>query len=346
MRCDAREQQASAGLPPPPGHRAPKLLSCAHAQADLALKAAAGTFRLGRAPKETSLPAMQRFSIGSKPTTPSAATVRARRAFVLHLIARDSERRRACPLFCASARWRPQMACRTTAARRRRQVFRSISPVHRPSIGPTPITASAARRARATSSHGAPSPQRWRAQAPFLRKCASAQVGLPLEAAAAMSQHGRAPKERGLSLVQCPSLVYEPTITRAARRARAASKRAAPPPESWPAQWHSRACHADVGCALEAAPGTSHHGLAPKERGLPSVQYLVVRHGSIATSAARCARAASACATPPPYRQPAQWRARVSHAEAGCAKYRLQLACRTMVLHRRRELFRWCSALS
>ena len=43
-------------------------------------------------------------------------------------------------------------------------------------------------------------------------------------------------------------------------------------------------------CALEAAGGTSHHCLAPKERGLSPAQCTVIGHGRTATSAARRAR--------------------------------------------------------
>ena len=45
-----------------------------------------------------------------------------------------------------------------------------------------------------------------------------------------MTHRGRAPKERGLSPVQCPFAAHGPVTSSAARRVRAASSRAAPPP--------------------------------------------------------------------------------------------------------------------
>ena len=52
-----------------------------------------------------------------------------------------------------------------------------------------------------------------------------------LEAAAGMSEHGRAPSEGGVSLAQFAFVRYGPTPTSAARRAHFASARAAYPPE-------------------------------------------------------------------------------------------------------------------
>ena len=108
---------------------------------------------------------------------------------------------------------------------------------------------------------------------------------------------------------------------RPARRARAASVRATPHPEREIAQWRDRVCaHAQDGCSLEAAAGTSEHGFAPKERALSLVQCPSIRHESNTTSAARRASASSARAAPPPERERAQWRDRVwAHAQAGCS---------------------------
>ena len=60
--------------------------------------------------------------------------------------------------------------------------------------------------------------------------CAHTRKLAVREAAAGTSQHGLAPKERGLSLVQWPFIGHEPTTTSAVRRARAASARAGPTP--------------------------------------------------------------------------------------------------------------------
>ena len=79
----------------------------------------------------------------------------------------------------------------------------------------------------------------------------------------------------------------------AARPARTASLRVLPPPETQPAQWRLRACHVNAGCALQVTARTSHNHLAPKERGLPPVQFYFTAQKPTATSAARRARAAS-----------------------------------------------------
>ena len=186
-----------------------------------------------------------------------------------------------------------------------------------PFIVRTPITASAARRARAASSRVSPPPERQPAQ--WRSFACHANAGCALEATARTSHHGLAPKERGLPPVQCPFIARRPIATSAARRARAASSRVSPPPERQPAQWRSFACHANAGCALEATARTSHHGLAPKERGLPPVQCPFIARRPITASAARRARAASLRVSPPPERQPAQWRSCACHAKAGCA---------------------------
>ena len=48
----------------------------------------------------------------------------------------------------------------------------------------------------------------------------------------------------------------------------------------------ARAGHAKVGCALEAAAGTSHHGPAPKERGFWPVQCTFIGCGAAMASPA------------------------------------------------------------
>ena len=105
----------------------------------------------------------------------------------------------------------------------------------------------------------------------------------------------------------------------AARPARTASLRVLPPPETQPAQWRLRACHVNAGCALQVTARTSHNHLAPKERGLPPVQFYFTAQKPTATSAARRARAASSRVSPTPERQPAQWRLQVCRANTGCA---------------------------
>ena len=71
--------------------------------------------------------------------------------------------------------------------------------------------------------------------------------------------------------------------------------------------------HENVGRAR-----TSRRGLASKERGLPPVQCPLMMCKVITTSAARRAHAASLRVSPPPERQPAQWRLFACHVNAGC----------------------------
>ena len=85
-------------------------------------------------------------------------------------------------------------------------------------------------RACAASARAAPPPKRKRAQ--WRLRHARRGACLALEAAADTSEHGRAPKERGLSLMQCAAIEHGPNPTSAERRARAARSRAAPPPDS------------------------------------------------------------------------------------------------------------------
>jgi len=87
-----------------------------------------------------------------------------------------------------------------------------------------PITASAARRAHAARLRVLLPPERQPAQ--WRLRVGYAKAGGVLEVAALTSRHGLAPKERGLSPVQCPSIPRRPkNTTSAARRASVASSR-------------------------------------------------------------------------------------------------------------------------
>ena len=71
---------------------------------------------------------------------------------------------------------------------------------------------------------------------------------------------------------------------------------------------------------MEVTAGTSHHYLALRIRGLSPVQGLYMIRETITVSVTRRARAASLRVTPPPKRQPAQWRLLFAfNANAGCA---------------------------
>ena len=95
---------------------------------------------------------------------------------------------------------------------------RGLPPVHYPSIVSKPITASAARRARASSSRVSPPPERQPAQR-RLRAC-HANAGCVLEAIACTSHHRLPRKERGLPPVCCPSITRRQIALNATQRAR------------------------------------------------------------------------------------------------------------------------------
>ena len=84
----------------------------------------------------------------------------------------------------------------------------------------------------------------------------------------------------------------------------------------------------------EAAPGTSHHGLAVNGRGLPLVQWLFMAHKPTTTIAEWRVRFASARAAPPLKRQPAQWRARARLSRESLLCWRPQQTRRTTASHR------------
>jgi len=164
----------------------------------------------------------------------------------------------------AALEWslRSQLARRTTGARRRREASRRRSAFLYRRSRPKPARHGArAQLARVLrllprdSEHSAPA------------LCETRGAGLALEAAAGTSHHGRAPKGRDCSIVQCPFIGHEPTTTSAAWRARTASSSGAPPPPRQRASARVRCASSGAGMALEAAAGTSHHGCALKGRG-------------------------------------------------------------------------------
>ena len=106
-----------------------------------------------------------------------------------------------------------------------------LSLVQCPSIAYGPSVASAARRARGGSARAGPRPQRERAaqeSASALHAQATTRnerEGWHVGAGAWRRRNG------GLSLVQCPSIAYGPSVASAARRARGGSARAGPRPQ-------------------------------------------------------------------------------------------------------------------
>ena len=120
---------------------------------------------------------------------------------------------------------------------------------------------------------------RWR-----VRVCAHANAGCSLlEAAAGTSEHGRAPRERAVSLARWAFIGQGPTPT-TRRGARTQQARVLRPLESY---------------LLEAAAGTSERGRAPRERAVSLAQWAFIGHGPTPTSATRRAHTASARAAPP-----------------------------------------------
>ena len=141
-----------------------------------------------------------------------------------------------------------------------------------------------------------------------------------------------------------PSKVRKPTTASVARRANTASSRVVPPPERQATLYHASACHAKAGCVLEATARTSHHGLAPKERGVPPAQCPSRVRKSITASAARRARAASSRVVR--LLRDSQRSGACSRATRNPAmRWRSQLARRTTILRPKREAFRRCSIL-
>ena len=241
-----RARAASARAAPPPQREAAQWRTSAlHAQAGSRSGAAAGTWEHGLAPKKGGPSLVQCPSIGHGATTAGACSARARQARVLRLLPTERQRSGA-------------------------EVRYTHKPAH--------------------------------------------EVG----AAAGTWEHGLAPKNGGLSLVQCPFIGHGATTASAARRARAASARAAPPPQRQPAQWRTSALHAQAGSRSE---GRSWHvGARPcTEEGRPLARAVPFHRAwsDHSRRSLRRARAASARAAPPPQREAAQWRTSALHAQAG-----------------------------
>ena len=99
----------------------------------------------------------------------------------------------------------------------------------------------------------------------------------------------------GLSLVQCPSIVYGPSVASAARRARVGSARAGPRPQRERAQWRASALHAQATTRNEREGW--HEGAGAWRRrngGLSLVQCPSIVYGPSVAGLARRARASEA----------------------------------------------------
>ena len=177
----------------------------------------------------------------------------------------------------------------------------------------TPIYA--ARRAHAASARAAPPPERERAEAYF--SCAHAQESCSLEAPARTSERGRASRERAVSLAQRASKAHKLTPIYAARRAHAASARAARCASS--RERARRGVFFLRTCARKLLVGGRgwHIGAWPciEEEAASLAQWASMGHGPTPVSTAQHARAASAHAAPPPERELAVDRSRLRTRE-------------------------------
>ena len=189
-----------------------------------------------------------------------------------------------------------------------------------------PTAASAARRVHAASLRVLPPPERQPAQRRARTSVTPepATCWRPRLARRTTALHC---KRKVFHRCSVPFIARMPISASAVRCALAASLRVLPPLERQPEQWRSFACHANVGCPIEATARTSHHGLAPKKRGLPPLQCPLMARRTITTSATRRARATSLRVLPPPERQPPQWRLVTCHVNAGCV---LEATARTL----------------
>ena len=323
-----------------------RFFSCAHAQISWSLKAAReraralAPFFLAHMRASKLLVGGRGWLVRARPSTEGGG--RETGAVGIHEAWADSNqrgaardrRKRAC---CAlsrereRARWRffscahAQVSCSLEAAAGMSEHGRSprgvaVKLAQWAFIGHESTPTSAARRVHAASARGAPPPERERARAVVLfLSCAHAQLSCSLEAAAGMSEHGRAPRGVAVKLAQWASIEYEPTLTSAARRAHITSARAALPPERERererAQWRFFSCaHVQVRCSLEAAAGMAEHGRAPREMAVSLVQWASVGHEPTPTNTTRRAYAASEGAAHPPERERERERARASGA--------------------------------
>ena len=236
---------------------------------------------------------------------PSRRGARASQARVLRLLPADSERSGA--LACAAKAGCSSEATAGTSehglASRKRGLSPGAVPFHRARPDRSQRSTVWARRKRACC---ACFPQRVYAVA---RLCAPRKPAGRWRPRMARQEHGLTPRKRGFTPVQCLYMGHVPTTSRAARRTRVASARAAPAPHGQPTQWKACVRHANGGRSLKAVASTFKHGRAPREKGVTPVQCSFLGHGLSTTSTPRRARFASERAAPPPHKQPTQWRA-------------------------------------
>ena len=194
-----------------------------------------------------------------------------------------------------------------------------LSLVQCPSKAYGPSVASAPTRARGGSARDGPRPQRERApqwSARTLHAQAttrSEREGWPVGAGAWRRRNG------GLSLVQCPSKAYGPSVASAPTRARGGSARDGPRPQRERApQWSASALHAQATTRSEREGWPVGAGAWRRRNGgLSLVQCPSKAYGPSVASAPTRARGGSARDGPRPQRERApQWSASALHAQA------------------------------
>ena len=258
------------------------------------VRARAGTWEHGLAPKKGGFSLVQRPSIAHGASAASAARrARASEARVLRLLPRESERSG------AQARYtrKPPHQVRARAGTWEHGLAPKkggFSLVQRPFIAHGASAASAARRARASEARVLRllprESERSGAQARYTRNPPH-----QVRARAGTWEHGLAPKKGGFSLVQRPSIAHGASAASAARRARASEAHVLRllPTESERSGAQARYTRKPPH-QVRARAGTWEHGLAPKKGGFSLVQRPSIAHGASAASAARRARASEA----------------------------------------------------
>ena len=144
---------------------------------------------------------------------------RAQQARMVHLISRDSERRRACAARDTDASLALETAaCMSHHGRAPKET--GLSPVQSTYLRHGPTTTSAARRARNSQLECCTSSQETASAGAQARlRLVTRGACLALEPAAGTSHHERAPNESYLLSAQWPSLWHRQTAISAARRA-------------------------------------------------------------------------------------------------------------------------------
>ena len=230
-------------------------------------------------------------------------------------------------------RWRRKLERRTTAAHQKREASRRCGPFYRAYAHHNQHDTACARSKLGCCASFQ--------KAVCLRACSY----LALKAAAGTSHCGCAPNERAPR--RCSAILWG--IRRPYPVRRSARTQQAQVQRYLPRTANAGVCvlpsHAAAGLAVEAEPGISYHGRAPKERGFSLVWRTCIGQTPTTANAVRRASAAASSAAPPPERQRAPARVGLLHTRQKAWRWRPQLARPTVAARRRREASRLCSVL-